>query len=78
MQYAGFDFPDEIRLGVAISMTVRGIHLGQPDFEISISLGRFGMIAQVIPKGDVPLMFVTALLHNVEVVRVGIALPLVW
>ena len=70
-----FDCPDKIRLGVAIRLPVSGMQLGQPDLERRIGVGRVGMGAQVIPEGDMPPVFVTALRHNVEVVRARMALP---
>src|SRR6266540_3202439 len=70
-----FDGPDKIRLGVAIRFPVSGMQLGQLELECRIGVGRVGMGAQVIPEGDMPPMFITALRHNVEVVRARMALP---
>src|SRR5262245_15729695 len=74
LQDEGFNLPHKIRFGVAIRLTVRGIQLGQTYFELRIGRGRGGMGMQVIPEANVPPMFVTALWHNVQVVRAGIAL----
>lgn len=75
MQNEGFDCSDKIRLGAAIRLTVRGIPPSQTAFELRIGLGRVRMGAQVISEGEVPPVFVTALRHNVEVMRARMALP---
>src|SRR5215475_2903675 len=74
LQDEGLNLPHKIRFGVAVRLTVRGIQLGQTDFECRIGGCCGGMGAQVIPKADMPPMFITALWHNMQVMRAGIAL----